>query len=103
MIRRPPRSTLFPYTTLFRSRLSAYLRGQSWAVVLMSPADISFHEDMLVQPDLFVVPIGPDRRLPRHWTDVRALLLAIEILSPSTARADRQVKRPRYQRGRDGE
>src|SRR2546430_13159558 len=24
MIRRPPRSTLFPYTTLFRSRLSAF-------------------------------------------------------------------------------
>src|SRR2546426_5783563 len=29
MIRRPPRSTLFPYTTLFRSRgiLEAYARG----------------------------------------------------------------------------
>src|SRR5256712_10122247 len=26
MIRRPPRSTLFPYTTLFRS----YLRSQEW-------------------------------------------------------------------------
>src|SRR3712207_7150595 len=25
MIRRPPRSTLFPYTTLFRSRVSGYL------------------------------------------------------------------------------
>src|SRR2546422_7802949 len=25
MIRRPPRSTLFPYTTLFRSRLIGYL------------------------------------------------------------------------------
>src|SRR3712207_9092251 len=25
MIRRPPRSTLFPYTTLFRSRLGAHL------------------------------------------------------------------------------
>src|SRR2546429_4393794 len=25
MIRRPPRSTLFPYTTLFRSRLVAHL------------------------------------------------------------------------------
>src|SRR5258705_3114421 len=24
MIRRPPRSTLFPYTTLFRSKLGAY-------------------------------------------------------------------------------
>src|SRR3712207_7719950 len=26
MIRRPPRSTLFPYTTLFRSRLACLLR-----------------------------------------------------------------------------
>src|SRR2546430_3113896 len=26
MIRRPPRSTLFPYTTLFRSRYQAYMR-----------------------------------------------------------------------------
>src|SRR5258707_11174376 len=29
MIRRPPRSTLFPYTTLFRSKI-----GQRWHVVL---------------------------------------------------------------------
>src|SRR3712207_5075040 len=28
MIRRPPRSTLFPYTTLFRSRITARLRPQ---------------------------------------------------------------------------
>src|SRR2546426_4170892 len=27
MIRRPPRSTLFPYTTLFRSRLGERVRG----------------------------------------------------------------------------
>src|SRR3989475_13330043 len=27
MIRRPPRSTLFPYTTLFRSRLAAFRPG----------------------------------------------------------------------------
>src|SRR2546426_7398509 len=27
MIRRPPRSTLFPYTTLFRSMVAARLRG----------------------------------------------------------------------------
>src|SRR5258705_1602209 len=26
MIRRPPRSTLFPYTTLFRSRISQFAR-----------------------------------------------------------------------------
>src|SRR5256885_16163527 len=28
MIRRPPRSTLFPYTTLFRSRHAAAMRGR---------------------------------------------------------------------------
>src|SRR3712207_8251712 len=28
MIRRPPRSTLFPYTTLFRSRSRAACRGE---------------------------------------------------------------------------
>src|SRR5687768_18027840 len=42
MIRRPPRSTLFPYTTLFRSRgagraaerggSSRYARGPAWGV-----------------------------------------------------------------------
>src|SRR2546430_4896349 len=31
MIRRPPRSPLFPYTTLFRSRM------RQWAVELMEP------------------------------------------------------------------
>src|SRR3712207_8117844 len=30
MIRRPPRSTLFPYTTLFRSSLLAWARGRDW-------------------------------------------------------------------------
>src|SRR5258706_11656787 len=31
MIRRPPRSTLFPYTTLFRSETAAALGIQEWA------------------------------------------------------------------------
>src|SRR5258707_7561123 len=30
MIRRPPRSTLFPYTTLFRSRSSSSTAGVEW-------------------------------------------------------------------------
>src|SRR5438128_6443663 len=34
MIRRPPRSTLFPYTTLFRSR-----RGRPRRPLLQGPAD----------------------------------------------------------------
>src|SRR2546430_10527825 len=31
MIRRPPRSTLFPYTTLFRSQSLQHGRGGQWA------------------------------------------------------------------------
>src|SRR5438132_7838545 len=31
MIRRPPRSTLFPYTTLFRSRGAAAVRLRRWS------------------------------------------------------------------------
>src|SRR5258708_18578635 len=30
MIRRPPRSTLFPYTTLFRSRKAGWWTGRGW-------------------------------------------------------------------------
>src|SRR3712207_7921365 len=30
MIRRPPRSTLFPYTTLFRSRKNHHLLSAAW-------------------------------------------------------------------------
>src|SRR3712207_9420168 len=41
MIRRPPRSTLFPYTTLFRSREAA-LRG---AGLLLTGADAVLHEE----------------------------------------------------------
>src|SRR3712207_9393708 len=33
MIRRPPRSTLFPYTTLFRSEEAARLDGASWPAI----------------------------------------------------------------------
>src|SRR5438105_14501907 len=37
MIRRPPRSTLFPYTTLFRSpAVDAVIVGGGWAGLLMA-------------------------------------------------------------------
>ena len=39
-----------------------------------------------------------DGRRPRNWPEIHELLLAVEVLAPSTARADRQVKRRKYQR-----
>jgi len=60
-----------------------------------SPADISWSDDTLVQPDLFVVPLGEARTL--DWSQMRTLLLAVEVLSPSTTRADGFTKRRLYQ------
>src|SRR2546425_2800234 len=40
MIRRPPRSTLFPYTTLFRSRASRGLQMDTVAVPPIGPTDV---------------------------------------------------------------
>src|SRR5256885_7470677 len=39
MIRRPPRSTLFPYTTLFRSLISGTLVGLVLVVLVAEHAD----------------------------------------------------------------
>jgi Uma2 family endonuclease len=77
--------------------LDPFARTHRLGYVLHSPADIELDEHTLVQPDLFVAPPVEGRR-PRSWKEIRQLLLAIEVLSPSTARADRQVKRRRYQR-----
>jgi Uma2 family endonuclease len=75
--------------------LSGYLARGSVGLVLTSPADISWGRDVLVQPDLFVVPF--DEARTRQWSRIRSLLLVAEVLSRSTARADRFAKRRRYQ------
>src|SRR3712207_7731128 len=63
MIRRPPRSTLFPYTTLFRSYqasnispcgLAEHFLVPAWNVsrggILKLPDNVSFEEASLVEP-----------------------------------------------------
>jgi Uma2 family endonuclease len=79
---------------LFR-RLADYLDREPVGDVLFSPADITFSPRRAVQPDVFVVPRVGDHR-PRSWSEVKALILAVEVLSPSTARLDRVVKRKLY-------
>jgi Uma2 family endonuclease len=60
-----------------------------------SPADLELRRDALVQPDLFVFRAKGGMR--PEWSDIRELELAIEVLSPSTARYDRVVKRRLFQ------
>jgi Uma2 family endonuclease len=79
--------------------LDDYLEIEVIGVAVMSPADIELADESVAQPDVFVVPAalaGP----PLEWTNVRSLLLAIEVLSPSSVRHDRVTKRKFYQRMR---
>ena len=81
------------------ARLHVALRGYGTASgvghVFSSPADISWAPDILVQPDVFVVPLAQARTL--DWAAIRSLLIAVEVLSPSSSRADRFTKRRLYQ------
>ena len=79
------------------SLVRPYVSAHGVGHVVVSPADVTFDDGSLVQPDVFVTPLVGARR-PRDWSEVKALLLAVEVLSPSTARADRRVKLRLYQR-----
>src|SRR2546426_1325259 len=59
MIRRPPRSTLFPYTTLFRSRV-----GRDRNDILARHHDFSSHDGSQIQHPMDHVLLGL-RQIPR--------------------------------------
>jgi Uma2 family endonuclease len=77
--------------------LDTYVRSQGLGEVFASPLDVKLEPGLVLQPDLLVVPAG---ELRRRSDVVRRLLLATEIVSPSSARHDRVRKRPHYQRNR---
>jgi Uma2 family endonuclease len=78
-------------------RLMDYLAQQAVGHLLAAPADVEFDDHNVVEPDVFVVPLVGGKK-PRAWEDVRALLLAVEVLSPSSISTDRLRKRRLYQR-----
>src|SRR5256885_10972521 len=60
MIRRPPRSTLFPYTTLFRS-VFAILKRKGFRI------EIGFAESLLLRPE--VLSVKHDLYILKSHTD----------------------------------
>jgi len=64
--------------------------------LLVAPAAITFSKRREVQPDLLVLPRNAGR-LATRFEDVGVLMLAVEVLSPHTARTDRTRKRTLYQ------
>jgi Uma2 family endonuclease len=92
-----PRSRHQMVVSELHGRLYQYLEHRHLEVrVLESPADIRWPGAVLVQPDLFVVPA--EELAAQDWSGVRTLLLAVEVVSPSSSRYDRVTKRRVYQR-----
>ena len=85
------------------NRLWPYVQKQRLGEMLWSPADLDLNSQQLVQPDLFVLPPYPSARPRRDWSEAGIPVLAVEVISPSTARHDRITKRTRYQRSGIGE
>lgn len=73
------------------------LAGRNDLEILRSPADIVLGPKSLVQPDLFVIRRATGVRIQR-WADVGVPLIAVEVLSETTASRDRGTKRRVYQR-----
>src|SRR5437870_10959352 len=76
MIRRPPRSTLFPYTTLFRSRVA------SEAALHRAKAELRHAEDHLARlepllPEKFVTEDRVDEARDRKSTRLNSSHVAI--------------------------
>src|SRR5256885_7294736 len=71
MIRRPPRSTLFPYTTLFRSRQF----GTGWRRHLWI-AQVGAHQLRHVvvgaDPVIIKIPKGPFARSEEHTSELQS-------------------------------
>src|SRR2546425_9666430 len=77
MIRRPPRSTLFPYTTLFRSTVVGALRE---AQEVVRPVVLSFDHDTLaavrrIEPTLMTGFLfqWPLERSEEHTSELQSL------------------------------
>lgn len=81
--------------------LHPYVAAQQLGTLRLSPSDVQLDGRSLVQPDLYVVPPGGRRRPPERPFD--RLLLAVEVLSPSSGRNDRLRKRDHYARAGIGE
>lgn len=66
--------------------IAPYVDHEELGLTFLSPSDVTLGTDSVTQPDLYVTPVSPED----------GLLLAIEVVSPSSVRTDRVTKRDFY-------
>lgn len=77
--------------------LGQHAKQNAWGLVLAAPLDVILaSEAQIAQPDLVFIDKGRAAKLVGRAAINGAPDLAIEILSPSTVRADRKLKLPLY-------
>jgi Uma2 family endonuclease len=76
--------------------LDPFILTNSLGELCLSPSDVRLAPELVVQPDLFVIP-AVDGRLPGINDQITRLLLAVEVISSGSARFDRVAKRRAYQ------
>lgn len=84
---------------LMLSALSATLRPYAASLglaILTAPLDVRASSLTQIEPDLLALPRALAVGLLTRWVPMSALVLAIEVLSPSTAQVDRGRKRELY-------
>src|SRR2546425_7855463 len=97
MIRRPPRSTLFPYTTLFRSVASVTKPLN----VVMSAADPTITAEQLAEAGVKRISVGGalSRRSEEHTSELQSLAyLVCRLLLEKKKKKLGQRKRSTRQR-----
>src|SRR5258708_29088090 len=90
MIRRPPRSTLFPYTTLFRSKAKHYVNGLG-RLRLFQPVAVSLnefrseeHTSELQSPDHLVCRLLLEKKKGEPHLTAHPILLCCSCPRPTS-------------------
>src|SRR5258705_6083854 len=96
MIRRPPRSTLFPYTTLFRSHrqpIRAHPESEAHVLLVVHAAGLE-HVGMHLAAAGYLEPTG--LRSEEHTSELQSLRHLVCRLLLEKKKHDKQIDQPCY-------